>query len=219
MLAVKIRSNSLCAKMYMMHVYAKPQVPKLCCCLVLLSFTSTPTLHKAFDIVMAIKLERDGVAATTGGSLDTSNRRPIDLNNNLRCVLARHPPNMALRASLDRCPPAPTEATDQDLHWLAHRIPCQTYVHNSYDYRVVKHLCPERRPQSPRPDAHLYCRPRAPSKRRWEKMAMAWRASLADLAEEVVAVMSAVATVRWLGGPEVYPGYILNIPIGDLSEQ
>ena len=48
---------------------------------------------------------------------------------------------------------------------------------------------------------------------------MAWRASLADLAEEVVAVMSAVATVRWLGGPEVYPGYILNIPIGDLSEQ
>ena len=195
----------------------KTQAPNCSCTLLPCLASWLSPLVTGAHLLMAkaaVEIGQGDVVTATADSLAPASASVRDPRTSLRCILARHPPAMALKAALDRCPPAPNENTDQDLHWLAHRIPCQRAVHNSFQYRVVQHHCPDRRPESPRPTAHLY---ESVSKRKWENMALKWRALLVELAAEIVERMNAVATVRWLGGPELYPGYIQSIPQRDMQ--
>ena len=83
-----------------------------------------------------------------------------------------------LRATLNACPPAPTDLTDPTLKRISKRFQGKESVHNSPAYMYVAAEAPHMLPVEPVAEAY-----RTISKRHWERIMMNWRHQIIDIAD------------------------------------
>lgn len=100
-------------------------------------------------------------------------------NADIAIFVCKHVGAMSsLRSALDKCPPAPTQMTCQELKNATKRIRAVEIIQDGPLYQTCAGVAADRMPGAPDPTTASF---RLMSKRKWEITCMDWKKSLLDL--------------------------------------